>query len=279
MLTQNEWLDTLEIGPECDERFVDCDKTPQLSLLKSSLSGVSNLKGNYKVARSNPQWHALIYIIDGELDLKTKDGHQTVSKSHLVTLPAHKPFIMELKAKHLDMVWFHLDEDDKWNASINGRPDAEFCEVNQQIYHLLSMIYYESEASLQRPAFEHLDAYIAKSLQVHPTRSQESQRIWQLQQALEQRLHYNWTVDAMSNIANYSPPHLHRLFQQNFGKSPLQYLIHLRMERAKYLLTQSNWSIEQIGEQVGYSDVFNFSKRFKKSVSLAPGQYRKKFAN
>ncbi|MFC3123104.1 helix-turn-helix domain-containing protein [Agaribacter flavus] len=278
MPTESNWFDALEIGSECDERFVDCAKTPALERLNSALSGISNLKGNYKVARANPQWHALIYIIDGELNLRTRSAHHNITKSHLVCLPAYQPFVMELKATHLDMVWFHLDVSEKWNDSVKGRPDAEFCEYNQQIYHLLSMIYYEPDTSLQIPAFTQLDNYIAKSLQVHQTRSQESQRIWQLQQALEQRLHYNWTVESMSEIANYSPPHLHRLFQQHFGKSPLQYLIHLRMERAKYLLTQSNWSIEQIGEQVGYSDVFNFSKRFKKSVSIAPGHYRKQFS-
>lgn len=275
MSKNTEWLDILEIGPECDERFVECDNTPELTRLGCSISGVSNLVGNYKVARSNPEWHAIIYVVGGELDLITQTSQQTINSCHLVTLPAGMPFIMDLKADHLDIVWFHIEQGRQWDRLIKGRPDVEFCEVTQQIYHSLSLIYYEPQPLLRKSVFSQLETYITKSLSPVDTRSHESQRIWQLQQELEKRLHYNWTVGAMADIANYSSPHLHRLFHNQFGRSPVQHLIHLRMERAKYLLTHTDWTLEQIGEQVGYSDIFNFSKRFKKSTAVAPGKFRK----
>ncbi|MGJ8679302.1 AraC family transcriptional regulator [Paraglaciecola sp.] len=275
MSNNNEWLEALVIGPKCDERFVECDNTPELKRLYCALSGVSNLVGSYKVARANPEWHALVYVVGGELDLQTESGQQTVSPCHLVTLPAGKPFIMDLKAENLDIVWFHLDQGQHWDVLLKDRPDVEFCEVTQQIYHSLSLIYYEPQSALHKPVFIQLENYILDSLNSSKARSHESQRIWQLQQELEKRLHFNWTVDAMAAIANYSSPHLHRLFQREFNRSPVQHLIHLRIERAKYLLTHTDWTLEQIGEQIGYSDVFNFSKRFKKSVGIAPGLFRK----
>jgi AraC-like DNA-binding protein len=272
---KNEWPDILVIGPECDERFVECDNTPELKRLGCSISGASNLVGSYTVARSSPEWHAIIYVIAGELDLTTNFGHHTVGSCNLVTLPAGQPFIMDLKAEHLDIAWFHIEQGHQWDKLIKGRPDVEFCEVTQQVYHSLSLIYYEPQPLLRKSVFSQLENYISNSLSPVDTRSHESQRIWQLQQELEKRLHYNWTVEAMADIANYSRPHLHRLFQSQFGRSPVQHLIYLRMERAQYLLTHTDWTLEQIGEQVGYSDVFNFSKRFKKSTGIAPGQFRK----
>ena len=275
MLKNTQWLDILEIGPDCDERFVERDSTPELSALGCSISGVSNLVGNYKVARANPEWHAIVYVVGGELDITTQTTQQTVRNCHLVTLPAGQPFIMQLKADHLDIVWFHIEQGPQWDRLIQGRPDVVFCEITQQIYHCLSLIYYERQPALRKAVFSQLEGYITKSLSPADLRPNESQRIWQLQQELEKRLHYNWTVDAMAEIANYSSPHLHRLFRNQFGRSPVQHLIHLRMERAKYLLTHTDWTIEQIGEQVGYSDVFNFSKRFKKSAAIAPARFRK----
>ncbi|WP_158970313.1 AraC family transcriptional regulator [Paraglaciecola sp. L3A3] len=277
MSKNSEWPDILEIGPECDERFVECDKTPELKRLACSISGASNLTGNYKVARSNPEWHAIIYVVGGELELTTESGQKNINSCHLVTLPAGQPFIMELTAAYLDIVWFHIEQGHQWDRVIKGRPDVEFCEITQQIYHSLSLIYYEPQPLLRKSVFSQLESYINTSLSPVSTRSQESQRIWQLQQELEKRLHYNWTVEAMADIAHYSSPHLHRLFQTEFGRSPVQHLIFLRMERAKYLLTHTDWTLEQIGEQVGYSDVFNFSKRFKKSLDIAPGMYRKMY--
>jgi AraC-like DNA-binding protein len=79
----------------------------------------------------------------------------------------------------------------------------------------------------------------------------------------EKRLRFACSIKKMTPLIHYSESHLHRLFQKHHGKGPLQHLIFLSMECVKYLLTHTNWSIEQIAEQVGYKDVFNFSKRFK----------------
>lgn len=269
-----EWPDILEIGEQCNERFVDRDRTPEMKTLNCSDSGVSNLAGRYCVARSNPEWHAIIFTVAGAIELHTEQGHQTVEKCNLIVLPAGKPFVIELEAPNFDSVWFHLDRCQTWDKLISCLPSVSFCDMNQQVYHLLSLIYYEADVGLRQPAIKQLKNYLNKTLNKPNTTSVDSQRIWQLKQALEKQLHYPWTVQEMAEKINYSAPHLHRLFQRHFDRSPLQHLIFLRMERAKYLLLNSDWSIEQIAEQVGYSDVFNFSKRFKKSVGKAPGKFR-----
>lgn len=270
----NPWPDILEIGEQCDERFVDGERTPEMKELNCSISGVSNLAGRYRVARSNPEWHAIVFTVAGAVELHNEQGHQTVEKCHLISLPAGKPFVMELEAPSLDIVWFHLDRCKHWDTYIKTLPSVSFCDLNQQIYHLLSLIYYEFDSGLRQPAMKQLKAYLNKALNKPNTTSIDSQRIWQLKQELEKRLHYPWKVHEMAEKINYSAAHLHRLFQSHFKQSPIQYLIDLRMERAKYLLKNSDWSLEQIAEQVGYSDVFNFSKRFKKSIGLAPGKFR-----
>ncbi|AWB66826.1 AraC family transcriptional regulator [Saccharobesus litoralis] len=271
-----DWPDLLEIGPECDERFVEYDKVPEMQPLRAKVSGISNLAGRYRVARSKPEWHGIVFTVAGVVELYTEQGHQSVEKCHLIALPAGKPFVMELEAKQLDIVWFHLDSCSHWDRLVNCLPSVSFCDMNQQIYHLLSLIYYEANAELRQPAVNQLHTYLNKTLDKPNKLALESQRIWQLVQDLEKRLHYPWTVQEMAKQINYSTPHLHRLFQNHFQRSPLQQLIFLRMERAKYLLQNSDWSIELIAEQVGYSDVFNFSKRFKKSLGIAPGQFRQR---
>ncbi|EWH11759.1 response regulator receiver domain-containing protein [Catenovulum agarivorans DS-2] len=265
----------LEISPQCDERFIDQQSVPELADLHIGVSGVSTLQEHYKVGRKNPMHHALLFSVAGEIEVTTESGICKVAHGQLIYFPAGQPFLMQLKSKMWRKVWFELDDNSVWRRYLANQPLVVDCRQTHQLYHLLSLLYYEKSVELRRPLVKQLDGYIKQSLKVEHTSNADEQRLTQVIDQLEAKLHYPWTVDDMAQLANYSAPHLHRLFQKQFARSPLQQLIEMRMQKAKYLLANTNWSSEQIAEQVGYADVFNFAKRFKKSVGLAPGQYRK----
>jgi len=54
----------------------------------------------------------------------------------------------------------------------------------------------------------------------------------------------------------------------------VDYLIELRMDHARRLLEDTPYSIQDIAEEVGYSNAISFGRMFKKTVSLSPGEYR-----
>lgn len=69
--------------------------------------------------------------------------------------------------------------------------------------------------------------------------------------------------------ANY----LGSLFKKNTGQSILQYITHLRMNKAKALLSTKQYTITEIAYMVGYTDVFYFSRKFKKLFGMSPKNY------
>jgi len=270
-----EWADILEIGAECNERFVERTKVPEMNELDITLCGVSHLSGTYSVGRSDPMCHTLLYAVDGTIEVHTEMGTETVGKGHLITLPAHKPFLLELTSPNFSMVWFDLNNGKRWKNLCEQRKPIALCDSARQLFHLLSFIYYERSSTLRQPVIKQLEFYLEQTLSAEHTVSSELQKLEQLIRDIEKKLHFHWTVEDMAEIIHYSTSHLHRLFQKRFSRSPIQQLIYLRVERAKYLLLNTTWSIEQIAEQVGYTDVFNFSKRFKKSVGTPPARFRK----
>lgn len=64
-------------------------------------------------------------------------------------------------------------------------------------------------------------------------------------------------------------------FKQAFGLAPYRYFIQLTMRRAEELLCQSRYSITEIAEILGFSDLFAFSKAFKKETGLSPAEFKK----
>lgn len=83
------------------------------------------------------------------------------------------------------------------------------------------------------------------------------------------------SLSELANVVNLSPFHFSRFFKTETGISPGQYLIRLRMEKARSLLATSFLSIKQIMALVSYGNRKDFARHFRRYFDLAPSEYRK----
>ncbi|MCS7464667.1 AraC family transcriptional regulator [Paenibacillus doosanensis] len=84
------------------------------------------------------------------------------------------------------------------------------------------------------------------------------------------------TLESLAQMAGLSVSHYSRLFKKYIGYSPIDYLTHLRVDRAKELLVLSDYRLKLIASSVGYTDEFYFSRIFKKVTGVSPRDYAKK---
>jgi len=84
-----------------------------------------------------------------------------------------------------------------------------------------------------------------------------------------------WTLDTLAHHAGLSRTSLAERFRASMGNTPLNYLRTVRMQKAMAALSESERSLEQIAREVGYTDAFSFSKVFKRTVGLAPRDFRR----
>lgn len=80
----------------------------------------------------------------------------------------------------------------------------------------------------------------------------------------------------IAKMCNLSKFHFSRTFKEYSGKTYKDFVTDLRIEAAKKLLTESEYRINEIGEKVGYKDIYYFSRIFKKKVGTSPNIFRKK---
>lgn len=66
------------------------------------------------------------------------------------------------------------------------------------------------------------------------------------------------------------------LFTKEFGKTPIEYILNLRLGRASELLLTTDMPISLVGSSSGYKDQYFFSKIFKKHMGVSPYEYRKR---
>jgi AraC-like DNA-binding protein len=86
--------------------------------------------------------------------------------------------------------------------------------------------------------------------------------------------HEATSIKQLADNAGYSPAHFSRIFKQIMGTSPQHYLMEARINRARQLLQETDWSITRIAEVMGYRDVYFFSRQFKHVTGLPPSSVR-----
>lgn len=87
----------------------------------------------------------------------------------------------------------------------------------------------------------------------------------------------NFNISKEIHKIGFNTDYFRRCFKEDFEKTPLEYLINLRIDLAKKLLKQMSFQgIENIAHQCGYKDTYYFSKTFKKHTGISPSRYRKK---
>ncbi|KQO18314.1 AraC family transcriptional regulator [Paenibacillus sp. Leaf72] len=83
------------------------------------------------------------------------------------------------------------------------------------------------------------------------------------------------TIQDLAKRACLHPNYFIRMFKEQMGVPPIQYIARLKIEKAKELLADSTLSVSEVAEQAGFNDLFYFSKQFKKIAGLSPTEFRK----
>lgn len=92
-------------------------------------------------------------------------------------------------------------------------------------------------------------------------------------QYIEQHLHGDLSLEAVSSHVFISAKYLSRLFKEELGVTYTEYVTKRRMETAKVLIERGGATVEQIAGSVGYSTTAYFIKKFKEAYGCTPGNY------
>ena len=102
--------------------------------------------------------------------------------------------------------------------------------------------------------------------------AQAQRRIRSVLSFLNERYTDNTDVKALASMADMSVSGLEKNFIKATGKTPIAYRNDLRIEQAKLLLI-GGFSISEVSEMVGFSDLYYFAKTFKRITGMTPGKF------
>lgn len=92
---------------------------------------------------------------------------------------------------------------------------------------------------------------------------------------MQEYYHANISINDICSLIYLSPCHFKRVFKEYTGQTPYQYLVGIRLEKARELLRAKEHSIEDTAKRCGFVNSGHFAVAFKRNVKMSPSEYRK----
>lgn len=141
----------------------------------------------------------------------------------------------------------------------------------EQLVHMASVD--ETRKWIQE-VMEDLVSYIEKE-----EKTGYSRIISRAKKYVENHFNEDISLKEAADEVNLNPSYFSTLLKKYTGLSYSEYLIQVRVEKAKGLLAKSDYKVYEVGEKVGYQNIYYFNRIFKKVTGLSPGEYKKKRVN
>lgn len=166
--------------------------------------------------------------------------------------------------------------DESGLAGVNVLPQREHSPV-ERLFREISEL--ADERSVKEPGRNAVLAFkLFQALRLPADLPELPPALATLRDMLEQHPEYDWSQSVMAARCGCSPTHLVRLFHRYFHTTPRQYLLDLRILRARQLLADETLSIKEIAAAVGCDNALNFSTSFRKRFGIPPREYRKQLS-
>lgn len=172
-----------------------------------------------------------------------------------------------------------LRNQQKFNSRLH-LAEGQLRHVNEIIQNL------QRETGARNPGYRVMAEGLFMQLTVFLSRcysdkpSSESHDLLRLGDAIayiETRFAEKMTLDELAKKAQFSKRHFLRIFQECMGRSPIDHLLHVRIQKATEMLRHSNHTITDIAFDCGFTDSNYFTRQFRKMTGSSPSEYRKNY--
>ena len=264
--------------------------------LSYTIRGTAKLL-NIASAKYGGDWHSvphthnhveLFYIIGGKGQFLINDQLYPVNTNHLVIInPNVIHTEVSLNAQPLEYIVLGVDGIE---LSISGTSNGQFCILDHfeslDMASCLRNILREME--MKQPGYEDVCQAFMEILIIRLMRStglslpSETSAVSTNRQCAAVRryidLHFKeaLTLEQLAEEGHMNKFYLSHAFKREYGVSPINYMISRRIEESKCLLAETDLSLSQIAQLLGFSSLSYFSQVFHRTQSISPKEYRQR---
>ncbi|HJA92399.1 MAG TPA: AraC family transcriptional regulator [Candidatus Eisenbergiella merdipullorum] len=228
---------------------------------------------NARAKRINRSSWAILLKYEGETLYETKGKTYVSNRNKMVILPKGSSYNwICTKSGHYAVIEF---ESSRLYDKIIYFPDVNGDRLLKDFKEL------EYKRTVKKPLFEIesiRDAYsiILKLCEAERKIYVPTEKTEKLSPAIEyiaQNYHKNIKNDDLASLSGLSTVYFRKLFTEVYHISPIAYVHELRIKKAKEMLKSDYGSITDIAHSLGYLNIYDFSRDFKKHTGVSPSKY------
>lgn len=239
---------------------------------------------NYHLIRDNYDSLLITHILSGSFTY-VKDGkHITARKGDTVILDCYKPHEYYTDDS-FESIWIHIsgaNSTDIFNEIESTEGNLIKCKDIQHLRKLLFRVFDSMKGETPTTELNYsLDIYKIFTELLNPQSAKTKGEIsyedsvHKVKEYTAENLNENLTIKDLAKSVNMSSSHFSRVFKQQTGFSPYDYILISRLNRAKYLLQTTNMTIASVAYEVGFNSESNFIYYFTENEGISPGKFRK----
>ena len=243
---------------------------------------------HYRERRWGCKDNILFYCISGKGWYQNKSGYCEIKANEFVIIPSTTKYL-RYGADAEDpwtLYWVHFCGSnilyfnkcyslDQFLTPSILLPDDRRIHLWKEMYHTLEMGYSLNNLSYANFCLYHFVAsFIFPNNGFSKSSKQDDNVINIIIMYMRENLEKKLIVDDFAQQCSISTSHFSKTFREQTGISPMDYFIHLKMQRACQLLDLTNTKIKDIAEQVGYDDPYYFSRIFNKVIGTSPSKWK-----
>lgn len=238
----------------------------------------------YHLVRKNYNSLLITHILDGSFTY-IKDGkHITAHKGDTVILDCYKPHEYYTNDS-FESIWIHIagaNSYELFEEIERSEGNLVKCKDVQHLRKLLFRVfdgmkgdYPTTELSVSLDIYKIFTELLNPQSTKSKGKSNYEDSIQTVKEYITENLNENLTVGALAEIVNMSSSHFSRVFKQQTGFSPYDYILISRLNRAKYLLQVTDMTVSAIAYEIGFNSESNFIYFFTENEGISPGKFRK----
>lgn len=271
------WSETTVDGPRTQRWSLDQKQWPELAGHHIAWLGLDTVHRPYRRVRLAPSGSFLLACLQGEGRALLEGRWQKVTAGQVTLAPPRVLNAFHAVAGHpWTFAWIRYEEPPPVTPLVGANSPLRLTQGAEELGRVLAGLRAEWEGERDPSLVRHWLSLVHGLTRRLARPWRNDSRVGRLWELVGRDLTTDWKLSTLARECALSAEHLRRVCRRELGRTPMEHVTYMRIQRAQELLEESDDKLDVIAPQVGYHSAVVFSRAFFRCVGLTPSDYRER---
>lgn len=271
------WKETTVDGARTRRWSLDAKQCAELKTHHIAWLGIDTVFAPYSRVRLAPAGSFFLACLEGEGRVWLEGRWQRVTAGSLCLAP---PRVLNafhaVPGKRWVFAWVRYDEPAWVKPLVGAGSPLRLAREAEEFGRVLTGLRAEWEGEREADMVRHWVGLVhgLALRRARPWRS--GSRVGALWETVARDLTTEWKLGSLAAECSLSAEHLRRLCRRELGRTPMEHVTYMRIQRAQELLATTEDKLDAIAPRVGYHSAVVFSRAFVRCTGMTPTEYRER---